>query len=425
MLGARVDIPSVKPNPLLTVLAGLLWVTPVLAPVVSAQSVTGPWVDVAEQNIERHRKADLRVIVLDGRQRAAAGASVRVEQVRHDFPLGVVVDGPRIDGYDERAELFRCFNAVSLRRLTAWPRVQPDGPADFDFHEARAAVSWAEAFGLDVHWGGVVAADPAHQPEWAVALGPDARLEAAARLIDAVGYTFGGRVRSAALYTHGLDQPWLGEAALRWLFNHAKTSRNGLDLRLGYEQALTDDRGRRMLLDADGKRMSFVRTDGVTVEHAFVSGFARGPLDRVVQRLGRLELPTIVDGLEVGGESAFDAPQNLETVLIMLFGEPSVDAIYFAGLAEAQLRDPAAALVDAEGDPTSCGLVVDRLFRQRWWTDEKTQRCNFVDRRIGDAALQLFPRSGYDEPNRGVAPHRRRPTGRRSATRRVAAIAGS
>ncbi len=351
----------------------------------AAQTVAGPWVDVAEQRIEEHRKTELRVIVLDAQQRVAEGASVRIEQLRHDFPLGVVLHGPSIPGFDPEGPVYRCFNAVSLKKLTAWPNLQPSGPGEFEFRSVETAVSWAEVFGLSVHWGGVVSADPAFQPEWAVLLDADARLRAAARLVDVIGFTFDGRIDSATLYTHGLDQPWLGEPALRWLFNHAKTTKADLDLRLGYEQALTGDRGRRMLVDADGKRMSFVRADGVSITHEFSDRFARDPLDRVLQRLGRLDLPTIVDGLEVGGESALDAPQNLEAALITLFGEPSVEAIFFTGLTADVLRDPNAAFVDETGRATSCGLVLERLFRQRWWTDRTVEADE-----LGNVRLRVF-----------------------------------
>ena len=343
-----------------------------LSAVASAQTIAGPWVAVAEAQIERHRKTDLRVIVLDddgrGGQVPAVNASVRIEQMRHDFPIGVVMDWPSVRGFDPNKEFFRAINAVSLRRLTAWPTVQPSGRDDFELGVIETAVTWAEVFGLDVHWGGMIAADPAFQPQWAAALEPDDRLRAAGQYVDVVGWTFAGRLRSASLYTHHLDQPWLDEPALRWLFNHAQTSDAGFELRLGYEQAFDEQRAREMLLDADAKSMGFVRSDGVSVTHGFDGDFVQSRMQRYLTRTATLGQSVLIDGLEVGG--GLLSPSNLEAALVTLFAEPAVSGIYLDALSAASARDGGSALLDAEGQPTGCGMVVDRLFRERWWTDQ-------------------------------------------------------
>ncbi|MEM1098082.1 MAG: hypothetical protein AAGH92_04770 [Planctomycetota bacterium] len=336
-----------------------------------AQTVAGPWVQAAEVQIEKHRKTDLRVIVLDddgrGGQVPAVNAEVRVEQLRHDFPVGVVMDAPSVRGFDPSASFFRAINAVSLRRLTAWPRVQPGGPDEFALEDVETAVTWAEVFGLDVHWGGMIAADPAFQPQWAAALDHDERLRLASQYVDVVGWTFAGRLRSASLYTHHVDQPWLGESGVRWLFNHAQTVDAGFELRLGYEQALDDPRARNMMLDADAKAMGFVRSDGVAVTHAFGGRFVQSRLRRYVTRMGTLGQSVLIDGLEVGGDLL--APSNLEAALITLFAEPGVSGIYLDALTASSAKDASAALLNADGEPTGNAMVVDRLFRERWWTE--------------------------------------------------------
>ncbi|MEM1446390.1 MAG: hypothetical protein AAGF84_10065 [Planctomycetota bacterium] len=335
------------------------------------QTVAAPWVEVAEAQIEQHRKTDLRVIVLDddgrGGQVPAVNAEVRIEQLRHDFPVGVVMDAPSVRGFDPSESFFRAINAVSLRRLTAWPMVQPGGPDEFALEDVETAVTWAEVFGLDVHWGGMIAADPAFQPQWAAALDHDERLRLASQYVDVVGWTFAGRLRSASLYTHHVDQPWLDEPGVRWLFNHAQTADAGFELRLGYEQALDDPRARDMMLDADDKAMGFVRSDGVAVTHAFGGRFVQSRLRRYVTRMATLGQSVLIDGLEVGG--GLLAPSQLEAALITLFAEPSVSGIYLDGLTTASTRDASAALLDADGEPTGNAMVVDRLFRERWWTD--------------------------------------------------------
>lgn len=367
-----------------TALAVLAWAS---AASISAQTVAGPWVDAAEARIDEHRKTDLRVIVLDddgrGGQVPAIGATVRFEQLRHDFPVGVVMEAASVRGFDPEAPFFRALNAVSLRRLTAWPVVQPGGPDEFALEQVETAVTWAEVFGLDVHWGGMIAADPAFQPQWAAALDHDARLRAAARYVDVVGWTFAGRLQSASLYTHHVDQPWLDEPGLRWLFNHAQTADAGFELRLGYEQALDDRRARAMLLDADAKAMGFVRSDGVSVTHAFGDRFVQGRLQRYVTRMATLGQSVLLDGLEVGG--GLLGPTRLEAALITLFAEPAVSGVYLDALTAGTAREASSALLNAQGDPTGHAMVVDRLFRERWWTDETIEADE-----LGNARARVF-----------------------------------
>ncbi len=351
----------------------------------SAQTVLGPWVDQAEQRIEATRKADVRVLVLDERQRPVPDVAVRFEQARHAFPLGVVVHAGGLAGYDPDAAVWRCFNAASLRPLTAWPGVQPSGPTDFDFEAIDAALTWAELFGLDVHFGGMLSADPAFQPGWAVGLEGDEKLDAARRYIDAVVGRFRGRLRSAALYVDDLEHDWLTDAELRWLFRRAALADPAASFWVGEGHAMEGERGRRALIEAERARQVFIPSAGLSVGQVFGAEFRPGVFRRWTQRIGGLDLPVLVDGLEVGGASDLNAPANLETVLITLFAEPTVAGIYLDGVLPSTARDPAAALIDEHGQPTGSGAVLDRLFRQRWWTDEA-----FTSDVLGYADARVF-----------------------------------
>lgn len=350
-----------------------------------AQTLAGDWTQRAQQRIEEHRKTDLRVIVLDEHEQPAAGARVQVQQLEHDFPLGVVLEGETIAGYAPDRPVLRCFNAVSLERLTAWSAVQPDGPEDFEVEKISSALAWAKVLGLRVHWGGLVSADAAYQPGWAVPMSAEDRLRAAARYVASIGGTFGRRVDSVDVYTRSLDHAWLTTPAQRWLFNRARAAFPGAALRLRYEQSLDGDRARQMLLAADDAKLRFIDHDGASVDHRFTGTFYRGPVDRVIQRLGTFKINTLVTGLEVGGESALDAPVNLEAMLIMLFAEPSVPGIYLDALTPVSARDPLAALLDEDGEPTGNGLVVDRLFRQTWWTDSTHEADE-----LGNVRMRVF-----------------------------------
>ncbi len=80
-----------------------------------------------------------------------------------------------------------------------------------------------------------------------------------------------------------------------------------------------------------------------------------------------------------------NASQNLEAALVTLFAEPAIEGIFFEGLTAGSAHDPVAALVDDAGRPTICGWVVDRLFRERWWTDQTA-----VADELGNVRARVF-----------------------------------
>ena len=216
----------------------------------------------------------------------------------------------------------------------------------------------------------MLSADPAFQPGWAVGLSGDEALDAARRYVDAVVGRFRGRLQSATLYADGLEHAWLTDAQLRWLFRRASLADPSATFWLGEGQAMAGERGRRAVIEADRARQVFIPAAGLSVGQVFGAEFQPGLLRRWTQRVAGLDMPVVIDGLEVGGASDLNVPANLETTLITLFAEPTVAGVYLDGITPATARDPAAALLDEAGQPTAAGAVLERLFRTRWWTDE-------------------------------------------------------
>ena len=103
-----------------------------------------PWRAEAAARIDRLRRADLTVNVLDEGGQPVAGAQVRVELVRHAFAFGTAVasrvvaeDSPAAARYRQVAE--GLFNEVVIENGLKWPVV-----IGRDFGEVEATLAWAE-----------------------------------------------------------------------------------------------------------------------------------------------------------------------------------------------------------------------------------------------------------------------------------------
>ncbi|MEM6315711.1 MAG: endo-1,4-beta-xylanase, partial [Planctomycetota bacterium] len=149
----------------------------------AGQAPDAPWRAEAAERIERHRKADLTVRVIDADGKPVPDAQVEVELTRHAFHIGTFleVESPVIRN-DADAERFRevvknNFNRVTVPIYAAggWGWSDPDSREDF-----RAIIDWAVAndFYVSAHpvlWSRFDLSPPA----WSALRDDPAALEAA------------------------------------------------------------------------------------------------------------------------------------------------------------------------------------------------------------------------------------------------------
>ncbi len=118
-------------------------------PMYEGQESDAPWRMRANEMIEKHRKADLKVTVLDEAGRPLKGARVTVRQTRHGYLFGSavaaarMVDAPRVFAPDSgkirqrwledneryRQEFLRLFNCGVIENALKWPQWSGDVPS--------------------------------------------------------------------------------------------------------------------------------------------------------------------------------------------------------------------------------------------------------------------------------------------------------
>ena len=124
------------------------------------------WEAEAAERIERHRKGDFAVIVLDADGRPVPGANVSVEMTRHGFPFGTALWAPNLVGTPQEAErtggrspitadevaryrreAARLFNRGTLGNHYKWAwQARPERRAVAD-----AATDWMLNHGMTIH----------------------------------------------------------------------------------------------------------------------------------------------------------------------------------------------------------------------------------------------------------------------------------
>jgi len=349
----------------------MMWL--MLATALQGQVLTGPWVDQSQQAIAQHRMTDLHVIVVDRENQPLADAMVHVRMLRHDFAWGVHLDREMMREWEAEGPVWRCFNAAALDRVSAWPVMQGEAEQWRERH-VENILDWCETRGLQVRFGAVTSAHPAHLPAWVVQLDDPALRDAIETRIRRVLRRFGRRMQQFDLHSHMVDhqlvQARLGRAMIRRMHDEAKAFEPRVQLGVRFENCLTGERLQQMRRKLGELRDDFVPMDVLVLDERLDGLVLQAPLTQAARWLRNADMPVVIGKLEVGGGGAEAAAINLETVLRVLFAEPAITGIYMAGVRGEHFSSDHAALLDAEGRPTPAGRAFDALVRELWWSDE-------------------------------------------------------
>lgn len=352
--------------------------------------VMGPWVEQAERDIFQHRQRDVRIIVLDARGRVVEGAEIRVEQLTRPFLLGARVEAKDVT-QQERA-LARARHAglpihAVLGEDGPAPPDAPDAPDAQDAPDAEdapatpsdpntsdASDTKRKAPPLVDLAGPLVSSDLARWPDaWA-------RLDGAAlrdRLLERIDRGTAGADRVIPLgdllrSRHAVEER-LGEGFARLAiqrvggrFPRAKRGVFAANALLGSKQ---DEMIRRVI----ELREAFVPFEFVAVSYRDTTPLPPLRMAGELRRLRTLESPILVLDLQTGGENPIEAAQHVEALLRLLYAMPEVEGVFFPGLDSKAFAEPHASLLDDNGELTSVGRVVARLFGETWRSNHTLQ----------------------------------------------------
>lgn len=363
----------------------------------SGQLLVGPWISESEQATDKARKTDLRVIVMDHHGLPAAGARVRIEQTRSSFQLGLILPETGWPeqglGADTHTEFWRCFNSISLERLTDWPSLQTEPGAGLDAGRValiEAALDHAEANGMFVRWGPVVSADPGRVPDWAVGLDGEALSRGVADYCGKIHERFGSRIDQFDVYTQTLSHSFIedraGVSVVRGMYSSVPVHGGGAQACARFDDAMDIQQMIKVQRRLTAMREAFIPVQVVALDHTFGGTLERRALVRLLSKIDQIKGPVVVSGLTVGGDSEVTAAINLETVLRTLMERPGLQGIWFAGLNAELAGDPSGALLDDMGLPTPSGRVVDSLYHGNWREDIEASADE-----LGNVRSRVFP----------------------------------
>jgi GH35 family endo-1,4-beta-xylanase len=352
-----------------------------------------PWRAEAAARIEKLRKSDLTVTVLDAAKKPVPGARVSVRMKRHAFGFGSAVNAQRLlenspDAEQYREIIARDFNKVTIENHLKWPQWERDRET------GTRAVAWLRERGIAVRGHCLFWGAEKNLPKRVVALfdQPDALRKAVRDHIADIGGVFTGQfpewdvvnepfsnftvqnVLAGRGAKAGRIEPELGAQSLAEWFRAARAADPAARLFINdysilstggkdYEHQEYYERTIRELLRLGAP------LEGIGMQGHFQEDLT--PIPRLLALLDRYAALGLPIQITEHDFTTWDEPLQADytrDLMTAMFSHPSVDAFITWGFWEKAHWIPDAAYYRADWSRKPAGQAWRDLVFRDWWT---------------------------------------------------------
>ncbi|MCC9643762.1 endo-1,4-beta-xylanase [Rhodopirellula sp. JC740] len=345
------------------------------------------WRAEAERSIERHRKRNLTVRVIDATGKPIPNARVRIQQLRHAYAFGTFVgDTPIQAGEDAekfRQQTTRWFNRVTVPRYWAdWGTDRPSGVV-----RADSIAQWAseEELELKTH----VLLYPQFIPDRVKQLSNqptrfreelesamDSALERTSEIPIAVWDGL-NELRDVSLVGDVLGEDYyadvfrLGQKAqpnARWFINEYGLMTGGVKRDEFLQTYLKQIQS---ILDRSGP------IEGIGLQCHFQSDLISMPdAWKVLNELSRFQLPIEITEFDVDTRDEATQAQFTRDFLTLVFAHPVTTGFTTWGFWEGDMWRPNGAMIRADWSLKPNAAIWEEMIFDKWWTDQTIQTGN-------------------------------------------------
>ena len=338
-----------------------------------------PWRAEALARIERIRKADLDIAVVDAEGHPVSNAEVRVEMTRHAFGWGSAVygwtwAGKTDDAHRYREEFLRHFNLLVPENGLKWP--------SWDDSKTRAntlrMIDWARENGCEVRGHTLVWPSFKRNSEAVRRLANDpAALRAAIRdhIADIAGATR-GKIRAWDVMneptTNYEFMRLLGEDTPAEWFRLAHEADPYAQLFLNENQVLAGTKLQSLEYWLDRIVEHGGPLGGIGIQGHL--GYGTAAPERMLEIFTRLHdkyhVPLSITELDINTKNEEDQAAYLRDVLIAAFSHPAVDSVTFWGFWNGRHWLKTCPLFREDWSAKPGLEVYEKLVLGDWWTRE-------------------------------------------------------
>lgn len=342
------------------------------------------WRKEAEERIEKLRKADLEVSVVDASGIPVKGAEIRVAMLRHAFGFGTAVAADQLLQSSENGEKYRRFlvdnfNMVVFENDLKWPGWEANRQRALNGIEWCRQNNLSRIRGHNLVWPSwrYMPADVQRLADNPAAL----RQRVHSHIDDVMGATRGLLAEWDVInepYTNTDLQKILGDAEMAEWFKRARASDPGTHLFINDYSILSNGGGDLahrnhyfrtiQSLDSLGARV-----DGIGMQGHFSSVTPPETMLRILDRFG--VFGKVIEITEYDFNTTDEELQAKFTrdILITTFSHPSVRAFLMWGFWEGRHWLPNGAMVRRDWTSRKMHEVWREMVYGKWWTDVRVK----------------------------------------------------
>lgn len=348
--------------------------------------------DELDDAIRKHRTGVLVV-------RTAPGATVTVEQLRHEFWFGATIATGVFTGRaapEDAAkwkEVFLShFNAGVIEAAFKWHEMEKE-PGKVDYSIVDSMLEWAASNGIPLRGHCIFWGIPRYVPEWLKPLGDAPLRLAVARRARSIAARYRGQFAEYDLNNEMIHGNWfeqrLGQQITRDMARWVKEGDPGAVLFFNDYDILTGKRLDDYLKHIRAVLSSGAPMDGIGVQgHLHGDAFDEGELRRALDALGELKLPVRITefnfpgqrskyyqkrDLRLSGEEEAAKADALRRYFRISFAHPAVTGILMWGFWEGANWIPQSSLYRRDWTPAPAAEAYRKLVFGEWWTRAETK----------------------------------------------------
>jgi len=328
-------------------------------------------------NINRIRRGTLTI-------KARPGATITIEQTRHEFPFGTAIANLDLDAEDERTKLYtrilrENFNAAVTENALKWTvNERKRGQEDFTF--ADQIVAWCQEHdfplrGHTVFWG-----VPHQIQEWVKELSDEELRAVLKKRAMSVMTRYKGRVRDWDVYNEMMHSDYfgqrLGPGIVAQMFAWCREANPDARLFVNEYGILTGRDADRYIRHISDLRARGIPVDGIGMQGHF-GGRGLVNASQVQDILDRLwkkfQLPMAITEFDVNEKDENVRAENLRKFYTVAFGHEGIEEITMWGFLQGATWKLYTHLWNKDGQPNAAGRMYRDLVFNQWWTRHQGQ----------------------------------------------------
>ncbi len=346
------------------------------------------WREMAEAQIDRYRKSDLVINVVDPRGQPVPDAEVHIQMTRHAFKFGAIIDAAILtgrgingepDGHNAeltaryRKTLQQLFNVVAFAEDTNWAAWQNTEQRAI----AEEALTWLEALDLELRGTQLLPNDWSNMPADVLDKrgDPEALRQAIADHIQDIIQALDGQVAAWDVVNRSVEDHVLIER-LGWQeiaswFETARSASGQPALYFTETDVLAGDRLGELMTTLNNLSQQDVPLDAIGIKGQFHE--QPPPIQVISDRLDQLasfDLPMMITEFDINTKDETLCVDFTRDLMTLAFSHPSVDGFILSNFWSDSHTPAEAAMYQADWQISPVGEIYNQLVKVDWWTDD-------------------------------------------------------